>query len=221
MHVGNNARKNEERTRDRKKPSDQAASTPKKQAHSDQHRQKRDTERIAAVKSPVGADHADLIAEKVSSNTSHGETDQEVAEAAGRPTHVAQGPIFHTGRISDAVAKDGAMLPSRPAKSQDAILHIVSGEAYDFNSSRMRQARFHGRSKIISPKGCWSARSSCAEGWARSIVRTTQERPHDCVELHRQTRGRYVFHAAELQEHPYRVAFALANTTADLRAASS
>jgi FtsP/CotA-like multicopper oxidase with cupredoxin domain len=31
-----------------------------------------------------------------------------------------------------AVAKDGATLPSRLAKSQDAILHIVSGEAYDF-----------------------------------------------------------------------------------------
>jgi hypothetical protein len=31
-----------------------------------------------------------------------------------------------------AVAKDGTMLPSRLAKSQDAILHIVSGEAYDF-----------------------------------------------------------------------------------------
>src|ERR1700722_17851295 len=102
MHVGNNARKNEERARDRKKPSDQAAPTPEKQAHSDQHRQKRDPESIASVKSPVGADHADLIAEKVSSNTSHGETDQEVAEAAGRPAHVAQGPIFHTGRISDA-----------------------------------------------------------------------------------------------------------------------
>ena len=40
-------------------------------------------------------------------------------------------------------------------------------------------------------------------------------------ERHRQTRGRYVFHAAELQEHPHRVASALANTTADLRAASS
>ena len=102
MHVGNNARKNEERARDRKKPSDQAAPTPEKQAHSDQHRQKRDPESIASVKSPVGADHADLIAEKVSSDTSHGETDQEVAEPAGRPTHVAQGPIFHTGRISDA-----------------------------------------------------------------------------------------------------------------------
>jgi hypothetical protein len=25
-----------------------------------------------------------------------------VTEPAGRPTHVAQGPIFHTGRISDA-----------------------------------------------------------------------------------------------------------------------
>jgi hypothetical protein len=102
MHVGNNARKNEERARDRKKPSDQAAPTPEKQAHSDQHWQKRDPESIAPVKSPVGADHADLIAEKVSSDTSHGETDQEVAEPAGRPTHVAQGPIFHTGRISDA-----------------------------------------------------------------------------------------------------------------------
>src|ERR1700722_19927800 len=102
MHVGNNARKNEERARDRKKPSDQAAPTPEKQAHSDQHRQKRDTESIASVKSPVGADHAYLIAEKVSSNASHGETDQEVAEPAGCPTHVAQGPIFHTGRISDA-----------------------------------------------------------------------------------------------------------------------
>lgn len=31
-----------------------------------------------------------------------------------------------------AAAKDGAMLPSRLAKSQNAILHIVSGEAYDF-----------------------------------------------------------------------------------------
>ena len=102
MHVGNDARKNEESARDRKKPSDQAAPTPEKQAHSDQHRQKRDPESIASVKSPVGADHADLIAEKVSSDTSHGETDQEVTEPAGRPTHVAQGPIFHTGRISDA-----------------------------------------------------------------------------------------------------------------------
>ena len=31
-----------------------------------------------------------------------------------------------------SVAKDGATLPSRLAKSQDAMLHIVSGEAYDF-----------------------------------------------------------------------------------------
>ena len=102
MHVGNNARKNEERARDRKKPSDQAAPTPEKQAHSDQHRQKRDPESIASVKPPVGADHADLIAQEVPSDTSHGETDQKVTEPAGRPTHVAQGPIFHTGRISDA-----------------------------------------------------------------------------------------------------------------------
>jgi hypothetical protein len=112
MHVGNNARKNEECARDRKKPSDQAAPTPEKQTHSDQHRQKRDPESIASVKSPVGADHADLIAEKVSSDTSHGETDQEVPEPAGRPTHVAQGPIFHTGRISDAgsgVPRSGLM----------------------------------------------------------------------------------------------------------------
>jgi hypothetical protein len=33
--------------------------------------------------------------------------------------------------------------------------------------------------------------------------------------------GRFVFHAAELHEHPYRVASALASTTADLRAAAS
>jgi hypothetical protein len=144
MHVGNNARKNEERARDRKKPSDQAAPTPEKQAHSDQHRQKRDPERIASPKSPVGADHADLIAEKVSSNASHGETDQKVAEAAGRAAHVAQGPIFHTGRISDA-------------------------------SSGVPTSGF---------------------GVARSIVRTRQEPPHDCAERHRQTGGRYVFHAA-------------------------
>ena len=31
-----------------------------------------------------------------------------------------------------AVAKDGADLPSRLAKPQDAVLHIASGEAYDF-----------------------------------------------------------------------------------------
>ncbi len=31
-----------------------------------------------------------------------------------------------------AIAKDGATLPTRLAKSQDASLHIVSGEAYDF-----------------------------------------------------------------------------------------
>ena len=31
-----------------------------------------------------------------------------------------------------AIAKDGATLPARLAKAQDAALHIVSGEAYDF-----------------------------------------------------------------------------------------
>ena len=138
MHVGNNARKNEERARDRKKPSDQAAPTPEKQAHSDQHRQKRDPESIASVKSPVGADHADLIAEKVSSNTSHGETDQEVAESAGCPTHVVQGPIFHTGRISDAssgVPTSGLMrfriirlgnsvTPKRDQRSKECVVHL-------------------------------------------------------------------------------------------------
>ena len=31
-----------------------------------------------------------------------------------------------------AIAKDGATLPARLAKTQDATLHIVSGEAYDF-----------------------------------------------------------------------------------------
>lgn len=31
-----------------------------------------------------------------------------------------------------AVAKDGATLPDRMAKSSDATLHIASGEVYDF-----------------------------------------------------------------------------------------
>jgi len=31
-----------------------------------------------------------------------------------------------------AVAKDGANVPSRLAKSEDAVLHIASGEVYDF-----------------------------------------------------------------------------------------
>ena len=34
-------------------------------------------------------------------------------------------------------------------------------------------------------------------------------------------RGALVFHTAELHEHPYQVASALASTTADLRAAAS
>jgi hypothetical protein len=34
--------------------------------------------------------------------------------------------------VARAVAKEGTTIPSRLAKSQDAILHIVSGEAYDF-----------------------------------------------------------------------------------------
>lgn len=31
-----------------------------------------------------------------------------------------------------AIAKDGANVPQRLSKPQDATLHIVSGEAYDF-----------------------------------------------------------------------------------------
>jgi hypothetical protein len=30
------------------------------------------------------------------------------------------------------LAKDGANVPSRLAKSEDAVLHIASGETYDF-----------------------------------------------------------------------------------------
>ena len=89
VHVRDNACENEKRTGDCKQPSDQAAPAPEKYSHSDQHRQKRDPESVAAVETPVRADHAYLIAEQISPNASHGETDKKVEEPAGRSAYVA------------------------------------------------------------------------------------------------------------------------------------
>jgi hypothetical protein len=51
--------------------------------------------------------------------------------APNLPANVQLGSKEHPATWR-AVAKDGADLPSRLAKSGDAVLHIASGEAYDF-----------------------------------------------------------------------------------------
>jgi hypothetical protein len=88
VHVGKDARKDKERTGGRKKPPDKVATAPKKYADADQQRQKRDPECVCALEAPVGTDHTDLIAQKVSPDASRGETDQEVEESSRRSTHV-------------------------------------------------------------------------------------------------------------------------------------
>ena len=80
-----------------------ASTVPKQDPHAQQHRHQCDPKRVCAVKTPVRAHHADLIRQEISAQASHDAPDQEMAEAARRPTHVAQRTIFHKVRIPNAL----------------------------------------------------------------------------------------------------------------------
>ena len=128
MHVGDDASENKECASDGEKPSDNASSVPEEYTYADQHRQKRDAERVPSVETPVGTDYADLIAKKIASDTSHGEADQEVAEAARRPTHIAEGAVFHA-------TEDIRILDTASAVHRQLEFWIPIVEAMDYSSS--------------------------------------------------------------------------------------
>src|SRR2546425_826087 len=95
MQVGYHTRQDEEGAAGREQPPEHASAAPEQHADADQHRYQRYAERACAVKAPVGAGYAHLIGEQVSSDAAHGETGDELAEAARRPTHVAQTMVCH------------------------------------------------------------------------------------------------------------------------------
>src|SRR5262249_38289139 len=95
MQVRNDTREDENRSRDRKHPSDSASPVPEQHAHADQQGDERNPKSIGAVEAPVGTNHDDLSANQVSSSAGHGDPHQEMAEAARRSSHIAQTTLCH------------------------------------------------------------------------------------------------------------------------------
>jgi hypothetical protein len=94
-HVGKHAREDEESASDGKNPAGGAAAVPEEQADAEEQGDQSDAEGVGAEEAPKGTDNADLIGEEVSAEASHDDADQEMAEAAGGATDVAEGTVFH------------------------------------------------------------------------------------------------------------------------------
>src|SRR6267378_4054439 len=102
VHVGEHAREDEEGTGEGKKPAGRATAVPEEEAYAEKHGDQGDAESVRAKKTPEGADHADLIGEEISANANHDDAEQEMAEAAGGATDVAEGTVFHGLSIADS-----------------------------------------------------------------------------------------------------------------------
>ena len=110
VHVGENARENEERTCKSENPAGCAATVPEEQTHAEKHGDQGDAESVRAEKAPKGTDNADLIGQEVAPQATHDDADQEMAQAAGSATDVAEGTVFHGGRIAEGPGAFSARL---------------------------------------------------------------------------------------------------------------
>ena len=61
-----------------KKPTSKASAIPNQQSHADQQRHQCYSEGVGAVETPIRADHADLVGQKISSQASNDETDHKM-----------------------------------------------------------------------------------------------------------------------------------------------
>ena len=95
VHVGEHARENEERTCKSENPAGCAATVPEEQTHAEKHGDQGDAESVRAEKAPKGTDNADLIGQEVAPQATHDDADQEMAQAAGSATDIAEGTVFH------------------------------------------------------------------------------------------------------------------------------
>src|SRR5712692_1194277 len=94
-HIGEHAREDKEGTGDAKNPAGRAAAVPEEKAYTEKHGDQSDAESVGTEKAPERADNTDLIGEKVAAEASHDDAEQEMTEAAGGATDVAEGTVFH------------------------------------------------------------------------------------------------------------------------------
>lgn len=88
-HVGDHAGENEKRSAHCQHPSNDASPLPEQNAHAEQQRDQGDAKTIRSPQVPVGAHHADLIGNQVSSHARHGAANQELGQSTGRSPNVA------------------------------------------------------------------------------------------------------------------------------------
>jgi hypothetical protein len=94
-HVGEHSREDEEGSGDGKNPASGATAVPEQQADAEEQGDQSDSKGVGTEKAPKGADNADLVGEEVSAEAGHDDAEQEMAEAAGGATDVAEGAVFH------------------------------------------------------------------------------------------------------------------------------
>ena len=100
VHVGDDARENEQRACNGKEPSDDALAIPEKNRYADQHGQQRDAETAAAPETPVRPNHGDLVGDEKASDAGHGEAKQKLAQPAGGSADIADLTVVHARKDS-------------------------------------------------------------------------------------------------------------------------
>lgn len=95
MHVGNDARQYEERTTYGKGPTDRALTVPEHNRNAEEHGYERNAEAVGAVETPIGPHDGHLVAQQISANASHHETDEKLSESARSTARVVDGSVFH------------------------------------------------------------------------------------------------------------------------------
>jgi len=113
VHVGQDARKDEQRAGDGKNPSEDASAAPEKQANAEKHRQKSDAEGVSSPEVPVRTHHRNLVDQQVSADTGHDEAQCKMAEAAGRSAHIAESTVFHGRKYTRGAAGQTFLHPAR------------------------------------------------------------------------------------------------------------
>jgi hypothetical protein len=95
VHVGDHAGDDEQRAGRREQPADHAPAIEEQQPDADQHRDQGNAEGTSAIEAPVRSAYRDLIRQQVSTETCHGEAEEEMSDAAGRAAHVAEIAVCH------------------------------------------------------------------------------------------------------------------------------
>lgn len=88
VQISDHAGKDEERAANREQPSDLAAAAEKEDGNTKEQRYEGDAETVCTPQIPVRTLNAYLIRQQIAANAGHNESDQKLAHAAGRTTHI-------------------------------------------------------------------------------------------------------------------------------------